>query len=97
MLKKLYGLFGGTLAVTLVAFCLSAYFLSQHLYAAIGWTALVALVLYVVLGVMADRLDFLRDARYRTNNLNFQYFRHHSTPHAVQRLEQEKERHSQAS
>lgn len=97
MLKKLYGLFGGTLAVALVAFCLSAYFLSQHMYAAIGWTALVALILYVALGVMADRVDFRRDARYRTNNLNFPYFRHHSTPRAVQRLEREKERRSQAS
>ncbi|MDI3256453.1 MAG: hypothetical protein QJR01_01770 [Kyrpidia sp.] len=91
MLKKLYGLFGATLGVAFVAFCLSAYFLSRQMYGAIGWTVLVAFILYVILGLTADQVDFRRDGRYRTNNLNFAYFKHHSVPGAVHRLEEEKE------
>ncbi|ADG05281.1 hypothetical protein [Kyrpidia tusciae] len=97
MMNKLYGLFGATLGVAFVAFCLSAYFLSQQMYGAIGWTVLVALVLYIIFGLTADRVDFRRDGRYRTNNLNFGYYKHHSTPAAVRRLEEEKAHKDQRS
>ncbi|MDI3328989.1 MAG: hypothetical protein QJR06_10570 [Alicyclobacillaceae bacterium] len=95
--RKLYGLFGGMFAVAFAAYCLSAYFLAHAQYAAIGWTVLAALVLCAILGMAADKTDFRRDARYRTNNLNFPYFHHHSTPWAVRRLEEEKEHRPQAS